>query len=223
MTLAIGFGRDAAAATSAASGSLAAASTARKRRSTRAGRRTARSSRRRRSRSPRTLDAAPLPALRAGARRPGGQDLPRRLDRLAEHAVDLGHADARAGPPVLRSVPPRVAARPLPRVDRAEGRRRRRRRRRSVAYLWQVQRDDGAWWQNTRVNGTKKWETVQMRPGSAADRACDGGSARRARATGARAEGGRLPRRQRPAHAQRALGEPGRLLAETRSRRRSPA
>ena len=34
--------------------------------------------------------------------------------------------------------------------------------RRQVHFLWRVQRADGAWWQNTRVNGTKKWETVQM-------------------------------------------------------------
>jgi glucoamylase len=33
---------------------------------------------------------------------------------------------------------------------------------RAVDYLWDVQRDDGAWWQNTFVNGEKKWETVQM-------------------------------------------------------------
>jgi glucoamylase len=34
--------------------------------------------------------------------------------------------------------------------------------RRQVQFLWRVQRADGAWWQNTRVNGTEKWTTVQM-------------------------------------------------------------
>ena len=34
--------------------------------------------------------------------------------------------------------------------------------RRQVRFLWSVQRADGAWWQNTRVNGTEKWTTVQM-------------------------------------------------------------
>src|SRR3954467_12625818 len=34
--------------------------------------------------------------------------------------------------------------------------------RRAVEYLWQVQKPAGDWWQNTRVNGTRKWETTQM-------------------------------------------------------------
>ncbi len=34
--------------------------------------------------------------------------------------------------------------------------------RRSVEYLWEVQKPEGDWWQNTRVDGTKKWETTQM-------------------------------------------------------------
>ena len=33
---------------------------------------------------------------------------------------------------------------------------------RLLDYLWQVQKDDGSWWQNTRVNGTEKWTTEQM-------------------------------------------------------------
>ena len=160
MTLAIGFGHDAAPRRLGAAGSLASGfATARGR------------VRRRLGRVPRDAegaagvgreDAAALRALRAGPRRPGGQDLPRRPDRLAVDAVDLGHADARAGPAVLRPLPPRVAARPLPRVDRAEGGRRRRRRPRAVEYLWQVQKPAGDWWQNTRVNGTQKWATEQM-------------------------------------------------------------
>ena len=34
--------------------------------------------------------------------------------------------------------------------------------RRAVTYLWQVQKPEGDWWQNTRVDGTPKWETTQM-------------------------------------------------------------
>src|SRR5215207_8602868 len=34
--------------------------------------------------------------------------------------------------------------------------------RRAVEYLWQVQKPGGDWWQNTRVNRTPKWETTQM-------------------------------------------------------------
>src|SRR5215208_6269655 len=34
--------------------------------------------------------------------------------------------------------------------------------RRAVEYLWQVQKPAGDWWQNTRVDGTRKWETTQM-------------------------------------------------------------
>ena len=130
MTLAIGFGRDATAAT--------------------ARRRRARS---RAASTPRkaaydsgwsaylaSLKAPPAPVagnaqmkrlyeqsllVLAGAR---GQDPPRRLDRRAEHAVDLGHAHARRRQGDLRPLPPRLAARLLPRRHRAEGGRRRRRR-----------------------------------------------------------------------------------------------
>ncbi len=72
--------------------------------------------------------AAPLRPVAARAGRFRGQDLPRRVDRVAEHAMDLGHADARARAPLLRPVPPRLAARPLPRGHGAEGGGRRRRR-----------------------------------------------------------------------------------------------
>jgi glucoamylase len=34
--------------------------------------------------------------------------------------------------------------------------------RRNLDYLWDVQKDDGSWWQNTRVNGTEKWLTEQL-------------------------------------------------------------
>ena len=79
-----------------------------------------------RQRRRRRRAARRLRAVAAGARRIGGQDLPRRVDRLAQHAVDLGHPEARAGS-ALGPVPPRLASRPLPRGHRAEGRGRRRR------------------------------------------------------------------------------------------------
>jgi glucoamylase len=34
--------------------------------------------------------------------------------------------------------------------------------RRQLRYLWEVQKPDGSWWQNTRVNGTEKWTAEQM-------------------------------------------------------------
>jgi glucoamylase len=33
---------------------------------------------------------------------------------------------------------------------------------RLLDYLWQVQKDDGSWWQNTFVDGTEKWTTEQL-------------------------------------------------------------
>ena len=33
---------------------------------------------------------------------------------------------------------------------------------RLVDYLWEVQKDDGSFWQNTRVDGTEKWTTEQL-------------------------------------------------------------
>jgi glucoamylase len=33
---------------------------------------------------------------------------------------------------------------------------------RLLDYLWQVQKADGSWWQNTRVDGTPKWMTEQL-------------------------------------------------------------
>ena len=33
---------------------------------------------------------------------------------------------------------------------------------RLMDYLWEVQKDDGSWWQNTRVDGTEKWTTEQL-------------------------------------------------------------
>jgi glucoamylase len=33
---------------------------------------------------------------------------------------------------------------------------------RLLEYLWEVQKDDGSWWQNTFVNGDEKWTSEQM-------------------------------------------------------------
>ena len=33
---------------------------------------------------------------------------------------------------------------------------------RLLSYLWDVQKDDGSWWQNTFVNGEEKWTTEQL-------------------------------------------------------------
>jgi glucoamylase len=33
---------------------------------------------------------------------------------------------------------------------------------RLLSYLWQVQKEDGSWWQNTFVNGEEKWTTEQL-------------------------------------------------------------
>ncbi len=33
---------------------------------------------------------------------------------------------------------------------------------RALEYLWRVQKPDGSWWQNTEVDGTKRWENTQL-------------------------------------------------------------
>ena len=89
--------------------------------------------------------------------------LPRRLDRRAEHGVDLGHAHARARPPLLRPVPPGLAARPLPRGDRAEGGGRRRGGRAGCSTTSGRCRRPTAPGGRTRAStATEKWTTEQM-------------------------------------------------------------
>ena len=33
---------------------------------------------------------------------------------------------------------------------------------RLMDYLWRVQKPDGSWWQNTRVDGTPRWTSLQL-------------------------------------------------------------
>ena len=93
---------------------------------------------------------------------------------------------------------------------------------RLLDYLWSVQKPDGSFWQNTRVDGTPKWTTEQLdedalpivlawwlgRTGA--------GDWAHVRA------GGRLHRRQRPAAPARSAGRTRTATRRTRSRPRSP-
>ena len=103
-----------------------------------------------------------LRAVADGARRVGGQAAPGRLDRRAEHAVGVGHADARERPDVLgpyHLVWPRdfyhVATAQKAAGDDAAATR-------LLDFLWRVQKPDGSWWQNTRVDGTPYWTSLQL-------------------------------------------------------------
>ena len=129
--------------------------------------------RRRLERLPASLKAPPAPV--AGMRRCGGSTSsrcscspawrtrePRRLDRRAEHAVDLGHAHARRRPQTsgpYHLVWPRdfyhaATAQKAAGDDAAADR--------LVDYLWRVQKPDGSFWQNTRVDGTPIWTSQQL-------------------------------------------------------------
>ena len=140
---------------------------------------------------------AALRAVADGARRVGGQDPPRRLDRRAEHAVGVGHADARRA----RSSPARTTSSGRATSTTPPPRRRRpattRRRRGSLDYLWRVQKPDGSWWQNT----TRRRRRRSGRASSSTRPRCrscsPGGSAGTARTTGSNIRArGRLHRRR---------------------------
>ena len=164
-----------------------------------------------------------LRAVADGARRVGGQALPRRLDRRAEHAVGVGHADARGQrrSPAPTTSSGRATSTTWPRRRRRPATTRRRDR--LLDYLWRVQKPDGSWWQNTRVDGTEYWTSLQLdeialpvvlawwlgRTGAA-----DWAHVERA-ADFIVANG--------PADRAGALGEPGAAGRRTRSRPRSPA
>ena len=141
------------------------------------------------------------------------------------HAVDLGHADARGGTPLLRPVPPRLAARPLPRGHRAEGGGRRRGGR-PAARLPLASPEGGRLLVAEHVRRRpREVDDRAARPGVAADRARVVAGPHERVGLGARRAGRRLPRQQRGPAAQQpgALGEPGRLLAQhDRDRDRRP-
>ena len=164
MTLAIGFGANAAGARAAASRSLATGfASGRGRASTgwRAYRGLAEAPARERAR--RRAAAARLRAVGARPGRVRGQDLPRRVDRVAEHAVDLGHARRSRR---TTASPARTTSSGRATSTTSPPRRRRRATTaaadRLLDYLWRVQKPDGSWWQNTRVDGREKWTTEQL-------------------------------------------------------------
>ena len=109
--------------------------------------------------------------------------------------MDLGHADARGGPALLGPLPPRLAARPLPRGHRAEGGGRRRGGRPAAGLP--VAGPEG----RTARGGRTRSSTAARsgRPSSSTRSRCrscsHGGWAARARPTGRTSAGRRLPRR----------------------------
>ena len=225
MTLAIGFGRDQAAARATATRSLDGGFAQAERRYPKVGRTTAPTREAARAACAgdaelRAVYEQSLLVLAASE----DKTLPRRVDRLAQHAVDLGHPEARAGS-ALGPVPPRLASRPLPRGHRAEGRGRRRGGR-SLAGLPVAGPEAGRRLVAEHVRRrAPEVDDRAARPGLAPDRArLVAGPHGRGR-LGARRAGRRLPRQQRGPAAQQsgALGEPGRLLAQhDRHRDRRP-
>ena len=148
-----------------------------------------------------------------GARRQRGQATPRRPHRLAEHALGLGPADDRGA---LGRVPPGLAARPLSGGHRAARARRQRRgepaarlhlrapaEARRLVPAEHARRRDAENWTNLQMDEVAlpivlAWQLRRFEPPTL---------------PGAREEGGRFHRRQRPLHAAGALGEPERLVA----------
>ncbi len=86
--------------------------------------------------------------------------------------------------------------------------------RRLLDYLWRVQKPDGSWWQNTRVDGSRVLDDRATRRDGAAGRARVVARPPRRGRLGAHPARGGLHRRQRPGHRPGALGEPERLVAE---------
>ena len=116
---------------------------------------------------------------------------------------------------VLRPVPPRLAARLLPRGHRAEGGRRRRGRDPAASTTCgAVQKADGSWWQNTRVNGEKYWTTLQLDEVALPGRARLVARAARRRRLAPRRAAADFIALKGPKTAAGALGEPERLVAE---------
>ena len=93
-------------------------------------------------------------------RRPRGQDQPRRVHRLAHHAVVVGH---RLRGAQVGRLPRGVVARPLPDRHRDDGGRRpRRRRARADLRLRQAAARRRLVRQNTFVDGTPHWDGTQQ-------------------------------------------------------------
>ena len=95
---------------------------------------------------------------------------------------------------------------------------------RLLDYLWQVQKADGSWWQNTFVDGTREVDDRAARPGVAPDRARLVAGPHGRRPTGRTSSGPPTTSSTNgPDQRQGALGEPGRLLAQhDRDRDRRP-
>ena len=94
---------------------------------------------------------------------------------------------------------------------------------RLLDYLWKVQKADGSWWQNTRVNGEEYWTTLQLDE-TALPIVLAWWLGRTSAADWAHVEkAADFVRRRRPATRAGALGEPERLVAEhDRDRDRRP-
>ena len=221
MTLAIGFGANAAGARAAATGSLASGFTAADRLQGRLGAVPRHAQRRARERRDHAA-AASLRAVAARAGRLGGQDVPRRVDRGAEHGMDLGHAHAGARSP-LRPVSPRLAARPLPRGHGAEGWPETTRRPTGCSTTCGRCRRPTAPGGRTRASTAPEVDDGADGPGVAPDRARLVAGTHGRDGLGARREGRRLHRRQRTATATTSAGRTRAASRRTRSPPRSPA
>ena len=142
---------------------------------------------------------------------------------VAEHGMDLGHAHARAraqqhsGPYHL--VWPRdlyhVATAQKAAGDDAAAER-------LLDYLWDVQKDDGSWWQNTFVWGDGEVDGRADGPGVAPDRARLVAGPHERGGLVARRAGRGLRGRERPGGATTSAGRTRAATPPTRSRRRSP-
>ena len=107
----------------------------------------------------RTAKRAPgVPRLGNGARRERGQDPPRRVRRVADHAVGVGRAEPD------RPVSPGLVARSVRDRDRADRRRRscRREPRARLPVRQASRRADGSFPQNSTVTGKPFWTGLQL-------------------------------------------------------------
>ena len=129
-----------------------------------------------------------------------------------DDAVGLGDAELEENE-YLGPVPPGLAARLLPRRHRPAGGRRRAATDRLIDYLWRVQKPDGSWSQNTRVDGDAALDGLQLDE-VALPIVLAWWLGRTSAADWEHVRGRPTSSWPRAAHAAGALGEPGRLLAE---------